>query len=510
VGSNTTHGAAYVFYRDQGGPDAWGQVAKLIADADHLEEMFFGMSVSVSGSTAIVGADHATVGSNLFQGSAYIFSRDQGGTDAWGLVAKLAGADSTAYNAFGSGVSISDDIAIVGARGARVGSNIGQGAAYIFYRNQGGANAWGQVAKLIAADGTENDSFGNSVSINNDTALVGAWWANLSEQGAAYIFYRNQGGTDTWGQVAKLVADDGRGLDHFGTSVSISDDVAIIGVPDASVNDHIYQGAAYMYYRHLGGVESWGQAAKLTAADGVVGDCFGKSVSIGEEITFVGAAYADIGDINGQGAVYILTMPPGAADDAYETDEDTTLQVPVELGVLADDVDPQGNPLTAVKDSDPAHGTLDLNPDGSFTYTPIANYFGPDSFDYHANNGEEDSVSATVLITVAAVNDVPVAVSDSYNTPVFWSLFVAGPGVLLNDTDVENDPLTAVLDSGPSHGTLDLNADGSFTYTPGFGFSGIDTFTYHTYDGIAFSNSITVQITIAGYKICLPLVSKNP
>jgi VCBS repeat-containing protein len=82
--------------------------------------------------------------------------------------------------------------------------------------------------------------------------------------------------------------------------------------------------------------------------------------------------------------------------------------------------------------------------------------------------------------------------------------------VLLNDTDVDNDPLTAVLDSAPSHGTLILGTDGSFTYTPAASFSGVDTFTYHASDGLADSNIATVQITITGYRIYLPLVLVNP
>ena len=179
------------------------------------------------------------------------------------------------------------------------------------------------------------------------------------------------------------------------------------------------------------------------------------------------------------------------------------------LGVLANDIDPGGDPLTAVLDSGPAHGTLDLHADGSFIYTPTANFFGLDSFLYHASDGEENSNVATVAITVTAVNDAPVALDDAYRTLIDWSLTVAGPGVLLNDTDVENDPLTAVLDSGPSHGTLDLNTDGSFTYSPAADFAGVDTFTYHTNDGLLDSNLATVQITVITYPIWLPVVLRG-
>src|SRR3989441_129703 len=121
--------------------------------------------------------------------------------------------------------------------------------------------------------------------------------------------------------------------------------------------------------------------------------------------------------------------------------------------------------------SRPPHGTLSLNSDGSFSYTPALNYNGPDSFTYKANDGQADSpTNATVSITVTPVNDPPgtsggIVADDSYSTPEDTTLTVAAPGVLANDTDVDGDPLTAILVNGPAHGTLSLNSDGSFNCT---------------------------------------------
>ncbi len=109
-------------------------------------------------------------------------------------------------------MSVAGDTAVVGASGADVGGRGDQGAAYVFYRDQGGADAWGQVGKLTAADGAAGDGLGDSVSVDGDTAVVGAGEADVGgndDQGAAYVFYRNQGGADAWGQVAKLTAPDG-------------------------------------------------------------------------------------------------------------------------------------------------------------------------------------------------------------------------------------------------------------------------------------------------------------
>src|SRR6185503_13917589 len=144
-----------------------------------------------------------------------------------------------------------------------------------------------------------------------------------------------------------------------------------------------------------------------------------------------------------------------------------------------------GDPLTAILVSGPTHGTLTLNSDGSFTYTPASNYLGNDSFTYKANDGQADSAIATVNIIVGEVNDAPVAVSDSYSTPEDTVLTVSGPGLLANDSDVDGDTLSSILVSGPTHGTLTLNSNGSFTYTPALNYNGPDSFTYKANDGQA-------------------------
>jgi VCBS repeat-containing protein len=137
-----------------------------------------------------------------------------------------------------------------------------------------------------------------------------------------------------------------------------------------------------------------------------------------------------------------------------------------------------------------------LNADGSFGYTPSANYNGADSFSYRANDGDADSAAATVSITVKAVNDAPVAGDDSYSTDEDTPLTIAAAGVLGNDSDIESGALHAVLISGPSHGALTLNADGSFSYMPAVNYNGPDSFTYRANDGEADSAAATVSITV--------------
>ena len=311
VGDNVDQGAAYVLHRNQGGPGAWGQVTKLTA-ADGAGGDWFGIDVRLIGDTLIVGAPWADVGGNVDQGAAYVFYRNQGGPDAWGQVAKLTAADGAAGDWFGWNVSLIGDAVIVGAGNADIGGNADQGAAYVFYRNQGGPDAWGQAAKLTAADGAAGDWFGFGASLSGDTALAVACLADVGgnvDQGAAYIFYRNQGGPDAWGQVAKLTSDDGGAGDYFGWYPLVSSDTAVIGAYFADVGGNVQQGAAYVFYRNLGGPDAWGQASKLTAADGAAGDMLADAGWISGAVVALGAQGADVGGNVDQGAAYVFALP---------------------------------------------------------------------------------------------------------------------------------------------------------------------------------------------------------
>src|SRR5207245_725233 len=140
---------------------------------------------------------------------------------------------------------------------------------------------------------------------------------------------------------------------------------------------------------------------------------------------------------------------------------------------------------------------LPINADGSLVYMPALNFNGTDSFTYKASDGQAQSGVATVTITVTPLNDAPVAANDdTYTTPEDTQLTVSAPGVLANDSDVDGDPLSAILVSNPTHGTLTLNSDGSFSYMPALNFNGTDSFTYKASDGQAQSGVATVTITV--------------
>ena len=213
-------------------------------------------------------------------------------------------------------------------------------------------------------------------------------------------------------------------------------------------------------------------------------------------------------DRRGNGMVSTLTMAAGAGqpianDDSYSVNEDDPLNVAA-IGVLANDTDAllvalTVPPASASLVSSTSSGSLTLLADGSFAYTPNADFNGSDVFTYRANDGTVESNVASVNITVNPVNDAPVANGNAYDAVEGTVLNVAAPGVLENDIDVDGDALTAVLDTGPTAGSLILNADGSFDYTPdGAAIAGnTASFTYFANDGTENSAvAATVNITI--------------
>ncbi len=188
---------------------------------------------------------------------------------------------------------------------------------------------------------------------------------------------------------------------------------------------------------------------------------------------------------------------PVAVADAYMVNEGGILNLNSMLGVLVNDTDADGNSITSILVSGTSSGIIILNPDGSFTYTHNGSETINDSFAYKVNDGFADGNTVTVTITVTPVNDIPLAIPDSYTVNEGNVLNVnSATGVLTNDTDAEGDGIISILVGSVSHGNLTLNADGSFTYTHDGSETTIDSFTYKVNDGTADGNTVLVNITI--------------
>jgi hypothetical protein len=291
--SGTGPGAAYVFVESGG---TWSQQAELTA-SDGAAHDFFGGSVALSSGTAVVGAPGRTVGSNVSQGAAYVFVQS-GGT--WSQQAELTASDRAGGDEFGYSVAVSGSTVVVGAscHPASGYGDCGPGAAYVFVDSGG---TWSQQAELTASDGAPNDFFGGSVAVSGGTLVVGAQGCPpCGTPGSAYVFVEGSG---TWSQQAELTAPDIGPYDYFGASVTVSGSTAAVGAFNHTVGSNDGQGEVYVFVQNG---TTWSQQAELTASDGAADDQFGYSVAVSGTTAAVGAVLKNVGSNTQQGAAYVF------------------------------------------------------------------------------------------------------------------------------------------------------------------------------------------------------------
>lgn len=281
-------GSAYVLVRTG---SLWGQGAELRPDYAGSGDRF-GYSVAVSGDAAVVGVpSDDDNGTNA--GSVYVFVRSD---SKWSKAAWLTPSHAAEGDLFGSSVAVSGDTVVVGAPGNDI-NGMRAGLAYVFVRS---GSTWTEAARLAPDDATAYGRFGWSASVSGDTAVVGAYLDgdNGGSSGSAYVFVRSG---STWSQAAKLTPHDGAALDLFGLSVSVDGDTAVVGAPFGD-DRGVQSGSAYVFSR-WGSV--WSQSAKLVAADGAEADWFGGSVSVSGDIVMVGARRDDDNGLD-SGSVYVF------------------------------------------------------------------------------------------------------------------------------------------------------------------------------------------------------------
>ena len=231
---------------------------KLLAQGGAMSNQF-GFAVAVAGDVAVVGAPQYD-DPDPDVGAVYVFERNAAGTNTWQQVKRLEPPEGEGHELFGCAVGVDGDVIVVGMRGD---SSYGQdaGSAYVFERNLGGTNNWGQAMKLRASDATASSYFGVSVAVAGDVAVVGAS-GNNAARGAAYVFERNVPGTNFWGQVKKLTAFDAVSGHNFGGAVAVDGDVIVVGAIGVNVFG-AFSGAAYVFERNLDGTNSWKHAQKV-------------------------------------------------------------------------------------------------------------------------------------------------------------------------------------------------------------------------------------------------------
>lgn len=301
VGGKSGQGAVYLFERNTGGLDAWGQSKKIAASDGNMYDGFG--AVAYDGDTLVSGASSADLIGGTNQGAVYIYYRNQGGANNWGQVRKITASDASDYDQFGYQVAIDGDVLVVGSNG-------NNNAAYVFYRDQGGSNVWGQVKKLVASDGQNGVYFGSAVSVSGDIITVGA--SLVDSKGAVYVYQRNAGGPDQWAEVKKITASDG--LQYFepgfGASLALNGSNLLVGAPGADPGGLQDAGEIYLFQRDNGGPDAWGESTKNTSADRAANDFFGSSVALNGQTALAGASEATIAGKVAQGTAYAYSIIP--------------------------------------------------------------------------------------------------------------------------------------------------------------------------------------------------------
>jgi len=291
---------------------------KLVAN-DGLAEDSFGYSVSIDGTTALVGAYKRDEKGVEDSGAAYVYVFSQNG---WQLQDKLIANKPKDHDTLGGNVALRGDVAALGVIGRDdIGENAG--AVYIFERNSG---IWSQKQVLTAFDGKADDSFGQSIALTDNFLVIGAPNSNSphSKTGAAYVYHRID---NSWKFHSKLTANDGAAGDLFGISVAINKDTLLVG---ADLNDEVAENAGAVYAYVLSN-KQWVHQAKLTASDGANTDIFGVRVALSGDTALISARRDDIERVGvDAGSAYIferhngkwtqkqkLLAPDGNADDRF-------------------------------------------------------------------------------------------------------------------------------------------------------------------------------------------------
>jgi len=274
---NNREGAAYVFEKPE---DGWRDMTEtaILTASNGIEGDYFGNAVSCSEDIIIVGA----YGNNDEFGAVYLYSKPSQGWNNMTENAILSAAEYDYHLNFGYSVSIDKDIIVVGA----IGYLVSEGSAYVFSKPEGGWISTTETAKLLASDRAREDYFGTSVGISGNTIAIGAPRDddNGSGSGSAYIFEKPLGGWTSMNETAKLNASDGNTNDRFGDCIGISDNTIVVGA-----RDNEEKGAVYVFEKLGDSWENMNETEKIIAPDATLDDFFGESVSLSGEALVIGA-----------------------------------------------------------------------------------------------------------------------------------------------------------------------------------------------------------------------------
>jgi len=308
VGSNNQEGAAYVYVKPASGWKDMTQVATL-TPSDGQPAVHFASSVAIDGDVIVVGEPYARIGSNNGQGALYVYVKPPDGWKDMTETAKLTASDGGVLNQLGVSVAILGQTIVGSAPFATIGSTGSAGAVYVFAKPKHGWKNMTQHAKLTASDPIFGAELGYSVSLSGTTITAGAINYGSSNPGDAYVFVEPSRGWKNMTQTAKLTASQATKGDLLGFSISINGNTVVAGAPDENIGSRTQQGSAYIWIRPASGWKNMTQTAKITASDGAAGDSLGYSVSLAGNTLVTGAIGVTVGSNGSQGAVYVYGKP---------------------------------------------------------------------------------------------------------------------------------------------------------------------------------------------------------
>ena len=307
-GDNGGRGAAYVFVEPGTGWANTTETAKLTASDSTASELV-GRSVSISGNTVVAGAPQDTIGAHKEQGAAYVFVEPASGWASMTETAKLTASDGVSYGELGYSVGIDGNTVVAGEPSPIPGKSASPGTAYVFVEPAAGWASMTQTAELTASDGVIGDRLGNFVAVSGNTVVAGAPLATIGtnlQQGAAYVFVEPASGWANMTQTAKLTSSDGVRRSYFGRAVAISGSTVVVGAPNQTVGGDTGQGAAYEFVQSTSGWVDMTETAELDALHGSDNDEVGSRVGVDGTTAAVGA-------LGGSKRGAVLLFPVGTA-----------------------------------------------------------------------------------------------------------------------------------------------------------------------------------------------------
>jgi hypothetical protein len=399
LGTSVDAGAVYVFTRDPAvANNPWIQQQKLTA-ADAAADDRFGSSVYIEGNTLVGGAPRKDAGTSNAIGAAYVFTRDPDDVALpWSQQQKLTATDGAADDQFGVSVSVNGSTIVVGAPLVDLGTSFDAGALYVFTRDQTAINPWSQLLKLTAGDASADDRLGTSISVDANTILAGAPREDAPgffDSGAAYVFTRGPASAN-FSQTQKLRAVFPASNGQFGTAVFVDGSHAMIGALLESILTSTDAGAAYFFVRNPQS-GNWRQQQRLTGSSPEALSEFGGAVGLDAATAVIGSAKRDQGTSNSAGAAVAFDLELLDGEISQETDMLSTDDAAANDG-FGSAVGLSGdNTLIGIPDADPGAG-INAGEVSAFERDPDSQVFDDESTLTADDRATQDNFGAAVSV----------------------------------------------------------------------------------------------------------------